>query len=152
MAKSELKFSEKNGDLIFEKFYSASPERVWEAITNPAKMKVWYFDVPEFRAEKGNEFSFIGGPPDGIQYKHICIVTEVVVEKKLAYTWRYDGYEGISKVIFELFPENGGTRLKLTHEGLDTFPSNNKDFAKNNFKAGWTEIVGTSLENYLEKK
>jgi hypothetical protein len=43
------------------------------------------------------------------------------------------------------------TRLKLTHEGLETFPQDNPDFAKESFTAGWTEIIGTLLKQYLEK-
>jgi hypothetical protein len=41
--------------------------------------------------------------------------------------------------------------LKLTHEGLETFPASNTDFAKENFVAGWTHIVGTSLKEFVEK-
>ena len=86
----------------------------------------------------------------GIQkYLHLCKVVEVVEGKKIAYTWKYDGYAGESKVTFELFEEGNKTRLKLTHEGLETFPADNKDLAKENFVAGWTEIIGTSLKNFL---
>jgi uncharacterized protein YndB with AHSA1/START domain len=151
MGKNELKFSEKNGGLVFVKFFSVPAKKVWEAITDPEKMKEWYFNVPMFRAVIGNEFHFMGGPPDGTQYKHLCKVTEVITEKKLSYTWKYDGYQGESTVVFELTPENGGTRLTLTHKGLDTFPSNIPDFDSSNFKAGWTEIIGTNLGHYLEK-
>ncbi|HEY8895376.1 MAG TPA: SRPBCC domain-containing protein, partial [Niastella sp.] len=59
-------------------------------------------------------------------------------------------YEGNSFVTFELYPEGNGTRLKLTHEGLETFPMN-PDFAKKNFMEGWTQIIGTSLKEFLEK-
>jgi hypothetical protein len=40
--------------------------------------------------------------------------------------------------------------LKLTHDGLETFPQNNPDFAKKNFATGWTEIVGESLKKFVE--
>ena len=50
---------------------------------------------------------------------------------------------------FELFAEGARTRLRLTHEGLETFPKL-PAFAKANFAAGWTEIVGTSLKNFVE--
>jgi uncharacterized protein YndB with AHSA1/START domain len=82
---------------------------------------------------------------------HLCKITEVVIGKKLSYSWRYDGYEGNSFVTFELFPEGNKTRLKLTHKGLETFPINNPDFAKENFIDGWTYITGTSLKEFLEK-
>ena len=82
---------------------------------------------------------------------HLCRVTEVVAQKKISYTWKYEGYEGCSHVIFELFPEGAGTRVRLTHEGLETFPESNPDLDSKNFVAGWTDILGNSLKKYLEK-
>lgn len=82
---------------------------------------------------------------------HLCVVTQVVENKKLAYTWRYDGYEGNSEVTFELFEEGEKTRLKLTHTGLETFPQNNPDFAPASFAAGWTEITGKMLKEFVEQ-
>ena len=70
--------------------------------------------------------------------------------EKLSHTWRYEGYEGNSILTFELFAEGDKTRLRLTHEGLETFPDK-PDFAKANFVMGWTSIIGTSLKNYFEK-
>ena len=73
-------------------------------------------------------------------------------QKKLTYSWRYDGYEGNSFVTFELFPEGNKTRLKLSHKGLETFPvTAHNDFAKENFMEGWTQIIGTGLKEYVEK-
>ena len=136
---------------IIERTYHASMDTVWQAITDKNKMKQWYFDLPEFKPEVGFEFSFTGGPPERA-YRHLCKVTEVIAGKKLTYSWRYDGYEGNSFVTFELFPEGNNTRLKLTHKGLETFPASNPDFAKENFVAGWNDIVGKSLKEFLEKK
>jgi len=108
------------------------------------------FDIPAFTPEVDAEFSFTGGTEEH-SYLHLCRITEVIPYKKLAYSWRYDGYEGNSIVTFELFDEGGITRLRLTHEGLDTFPADNPDFAKENFVQGWTYITGTSLPTFIEK-
>ena len=48
-------------------------------------------------------------------------VAEVVPERKLAYSWKYADYPGESLVTIELRAEGSGTRLKLTHSGLETF-------------------------------
>lgn len=140
----------KNEPLIIERTYHASADKVWKAITNKDQMRKWYFDLADFKAEPGFEFQFEGGPDDR-KYLHKCRITEVVAGKKLQYSWRYGGYEGNSFVTFEIFPEGDKTRLKLTHEGLETFPMNNPDFAKKNFMEGWNQIIGTSLKDYLEK-
>ena len=137
--------------LIVERTYNADIDTVWAAITDNRQMKKWYFDLEAFVPEVGFEFQFTGGPEDR-QYLHLCKVTEVVEGRKIAYSWRYDGYPGESVVSFELFEEGDKTRLKLTHEGLDTFPAANPDFAKNNFTEGWNQILGTSLRGYLEQE
>lgn len=139
-----------NEPFVIERTYNAPVEKVWKAITDREQMKEWYFDIAEFKAEKDFEFSFYGGDEKGEQYLHLCKIIEVVPNKKLKHSWRYDGYEGNSFVTFELFDEDGKTRMKLTHEGLETFPSI-PAFAKKNFAAGWTQIIGTSLKDFVEK-
>jgi uncharacterized protein YndB with AHSA1/START domain len=140
-----------SSDIVFERSYNAPIEKVWSAISNKEEMKKWYFDLAEFKPEKGFKFQFSGGPPEQ-SYLHLCEVKEVIPGKKLSYSWRYDGYEGDSLVTFELFDEGNKTRLKLTHSGLDTFPANNPHFAKKNFEAGWSDLTGVLLRDYLEKK
>lgn len=141
----------KNEAFVIERAYPAPVAAVWKAITDKDEMKNWYFVLQEFKPEVGFEFQFSGGPDENRQYLHLCKITEATVEKKLAYTWKYDGYEGNTLVTFELFPEDSVTRLKLTHEGLETFPADNPDFAVENFAEGWTSIIGTSLKEYLTK-
>ncbi|HVE56284.1 MAG TPA: SRPBCC domain-containing protein [Pyrinomonadaceae bacterium] len=139
-----------NQPIVVEKTFNAPAERVWRAITDKDEMKKWYFDLAEFKAEKGFKFQFTDGEPGGKQFLHLCEITEVVPEKKLTYSWRYDGYAGNSFVTFELFPQEDKTLLRLTHEGLETFPQETNDFAKENFAKGWNHIINTSLKEYLE--
>jgi uncharacterized protein YndB with AHSA1/START domain len=138
-----------NEPFVIERTYLAPAEKVWKAITEKEKMKQWYFDIKEFKPEVGCEFKFSAGS-DEKKYLHRCKITEVHPGNKLAYSWRYDGYEGMSSVTFELSGEGTSTKVKLTHEGLETFPSNNPDFAKESFKEGWTFIIGTALKKFVE--
>ncbi|MES2330442.1 MAG: SRPBCC domain-containing protein [Bacteroidota bacterium] len=139
-----------NEPIVMERVFNAPVQKVWEAISNKDEMKKWYFDLAEFKAEPGFEFSFLAGE-EGKEYLHLCRITEAIPGKKLSYTWRYDGYEGDSEVSFELFPEGDKTRLRLTHKGLETFPAQkNPDLKKENFVMGWTQILHTSLKNFLE--
>ncbi len=141
----------KTGPFVIERTFNAPLEKIWEAITDKAQMKQWYFDLPEFRPEVGFEFRFTGEGHNGEKYLHLCKITDLIVNKKLRYSWKYDNLEGMSYVTFELFEEGSNTRLKLTHEGLETFPANNPDFAKESFMEGWTHIIGKSLKEFIEK-
>ena len=139
--------------LTIERIYNAPVATVWKAITDKNEMKQWYFDLKKFNPLIGFEFQFPGQGKAGQKFLHLCKITDVVKNKKLRYSWRYDGYEGISFVTFELFEEGGKTRLKLTHEGLETFPKTaDNDFAQADFAEGWTHIIGTSLKEFLEKQ
>jgi uncharacterized protein YndB with AHSA1/START domain len=141
----------KNEPFVIERTLNASSERVWKAITNKDQMKEWYFNLTEFEPEVGFEFTFEGGSKE-MTYVHLCKITRVEPGKLLQYSWRYRDYPGNSFVTWELFPEDDKTRLKLTHEGLETFPTDNKDFARSSFEKGWTHIIGTSIVNFFEKQ
>lgn len=138
------------GKILIERTFDAPVEQVWMAITDKDQMKKWYFDIAEFIPEVGFEFKFEGGNEEK-RYLHSCKITEKRTNRKLAYSWRYDGQPGITQVIFELFPEGDATRLRLIHEGLESFPKGNPDLAEENFAAGWEHIIGTSLREFLEK-
>ena len=139
-----------NQPIVLEKTFHAPVNRVWQAITNKDEMKKWYFDLADFKAEKGFKFQFTAGEEGGRQFLHLCEITEVIPQKKLTYSWRYDGFTGNSFVTFELFEQGDKTLLKLTHEGIETFPNETSDFAKENFVEGWNQIINISLKEYLE--
>jgi uncharacterized protein YndB with AHSA1/START domain len=136
------------GTVVVERTFSAPPERIWKALTDVEEMRRWYFDLKEFKPEVGFEFEFIV-EHEGMKYHHLCKITEVIPQKKLVYTWRYKGHEGDSLVTFELFADGDKTRLKLTHEGLETFPKT-PSFARKSFMEGWTQIIGSSLKEFVE--
>ena len=135
--------------VVIERTFNAAVARVWEALTDADEMRVWYFDLKEFKPEVGFEFEFTV-EHEGTRYHHLCKIKEVIPQKKIAYTWRYAGEEGDSLVTFELFADGDKTRLKLTHEGLETFPKL-PAYARTNFEKGWTEIIGSSLKQYVEE-
>jgi len=135
--------------VIVERTVNAPVARVWKALTDVDQMRAWYFDLKEFKPQVGFEFEFIV-EHEGNTYHHLCKVTEVVPQKKIAYTWRYKGEPGDSLVTFELFPDGNKTRLKLTHTGIETFPRTSA-YARKNFEAGWTAIIGSELKQFVEK-
>ena len=135
--------------LIVERTLNAPASRIWEALTDNSKMKEGYFQLENFEPRVGFEFQFYGQGSKGEKYIHLCKITEVVVNQKLQYSWRYQGFPGSSLVTFELFEEGQSTRIRITHTGLDTFPQDSADFAPASFNMGWTELITVLLPKFL---
>ena len=136
--------------VIVERTLNAPVAKVWRALTDVDRMRQWYFDLKEFKPEVGFEFEFVV-EHEGNRYHHLCHITEVIPEKKIAYNWRYKGEPGDSLVTFELFADGEKTRVKVTHTGIETFPKT-PAYARKNFEAGWTSIIGTELKKFVERK
>jgi len=134
--------------IVIERILNAPVAKVWKALTDVDQMRQWYFDLKEFKPKVGFEFEFVV-EHEGNSYHHLCKVTDVVPQKKIAYTWRYKGEPGDSLVTSELFAEGDKMRLKLTHSGIETFPKT-PAYARKNFEAGWTAIIGTELKKFVE--
>ncbi|SEL79682.1 SRPBCC domain-containing protein [Parapedobacter koreensis] len=141
----------KNPPVVVEKELDIPVEKVWKAIANKDQLKQWYFDLDDFKPEVGFRFTFRGQGHKGEQYIHLCTITEVIPQRKLQYSWQYEGYPGYSLVSFELSEIGSKTRLRLTHHGLETFPQDGLDFAGKSFNGGWNEIIGKMLPGFLMK-
>jgi len=140
----------KTEPIIKQSVINASALKVWSALTEPEKVKLWFMNPEGFKPVVGNEFTMLA-TNKGKEYLHLCKVTEVIPEKKLSYTWKYKDTPGESFVTFELFPEGDKTKIKLTHEGLETFPQDNDDYARKNFDAGWTHLIEKAIKEFVEK-
>lgn len=133
-----------------ERILNAPVGRVWAALTEVDQMREWYFDLKEFIPRVGFEFEFVV-EHEGNRYHHLCRITEVIPERKISYTWRYQGDPGNSLVMFELFPDGNKTRLKLTHTGIETFPKT-PAYARKNFETGWNVLIGSELKQFVEAR
>jgi uncharacterized protein YndB with AHSA1/START domain len=134
--------------LIVERIVNAPVAKVWKAITDEVQLRQWFFNVDAFKPEIGFEFQFDGGK-DGICYRHLCKVTDVVIGKKLTYSWKYEGFAGNSFVTLELFPDGDKTRVKVTHTGLETLPMSKPGFLNGFYIPDWTAIIDMSLRNFV---
>ena len=138
--------------VVVERTFDAPMEAVWRAITDIDQMKQWYIpNIELFKPEVGfrTEFNVREGGQD---YLHLWEVTSVEPGRMIACRWKFGGYPGDSVVTFELSPEGGKTKLKLTHAGLETFrPEDNPGLARGAFAEGWTNLIGTALKEFVEK-
>jgi uncharacterized protein YndB with AHSA1/START domain len=131
---------------IGEQVYAAPVQTVWQALTDEAQMRVWYFpQLQHFTPVTGFKFMFTN---DGSSYQKEWRVTKVIPGRLLAHSWTYKNHSGYSEVTFELFDEGSNTWLKLTHTGIASFP-HDPHFARHRFEDGWKQILGTNLKNHL---
>lgn len=136
--------------LIIERSYNAPIQKVWAAITEKDQMKKWYFEFDEFKAEKGFKAQFTGGD-DKVQYLHEFEILECDPPNKLSHSWIYPEYEGYSVLTWELTAEGDAkTHVKLTHQGLESFPQQNPNFRRESFTQGWTYFIQEALPAYVE--
>ncbi|HYE47420.1 MAG TPA: SRPBCC domain-containing protein [Caulobacter sp.] len=104
-------------DLAFE--LEEPPEKVWRALTEPALLARW-LGPNDFRAEPGAVFT-VGGAPGAANDNATarCEVLTLEPGRRLRLSWK----EGVveSLITFTLEPgADGGSRLRLTHDGFVT--------------------------------
>ncbi len=141
----------KASPIIVEETLKAPVNRVWKALTDIHEMEQWYFEIDEFEPEIGFVFTFYGGSEEE-KYLHICKIKEVIPNARLSYSWQYEGLDGSSLVIFDLTQSGNDTLLRLTHEGVETFPQNKPDFRRDSFEKGWNDIIRIYLKEYVESE
>jgi len=132
-----------------ETVFDATKSQVWNALTNSETMKVWYFDIPNFKLAVGSEFSFYEGEKK--EYLHQGKILKVEDNKLFQHTWEHPQQsKGSSIVTWEIEElDDDKVKVKLTHEGLENFADAGPNFAPENFEMGWNAIVKTNLRNYL---
>jgi uncharacterized protein YndB with AHSA1/START domain len=136
--------------IIVEQTFRAPIEPVWRAITDPEQMRKWFFEpIAEFRPESGFATRFVVRSGD-IEYPHLWRVTQAIAPTRLVYEWSYEGFPGESFVAWDLAETSDGTRLRLTHTGIDSFPQDNPAFTRKSCEAGWNWFLCDRLKAFLE--
>ncbi len=138
--------------IIIEQSFNIPIKMVWSAFTNLDEMVKWYFEnIPEFKAEVGfvTKFDIVSGDRT---FPHIWTITEVIPEKKIAYRWQYENYDGDSTVEFNLLEENENTNLKLMVKIHEDFSDQIPEFRRESCIGGWTYFIKDRLKTYLEFK
>jgi uncharacterized protein YndB with AHSA1/START domain len=112
---------------IYRVYIRATPEAIWEAITNPEwTQRYGYRGMAEYDLRPGGKYRALaseelkaGGLPDVVVDGEVL---EVDPPRKLVHTWRFlwdeeVASEGPTRVTFEIEEDDiGVTRLTVTHE------------------------------------
>lgn len=140
-----------NENVIVTQKLNVPKEKIWNALTDKEQMKEWYFDIPDFELEIHKIFHFYE-PGNEKKYHHQCEILEIIPNKKLKHTWFYPEFSNQKSIVnWDLEDLEDDTLVTITHENLDNFKDLGKDFQKESFQQGWTEILGKSLKDFIKK-
>ena len=139
-----------NQSIIVEQNFNCSKIRVWEAITEPEQMKQWFFNnIPFFEPRVGFQTSFNVQSGDR-NFNHIWKIMDVVPYKSIKYHWSYEEYKGEGIVTFDLIEKDNQTILRLTNDGLESFPKDIPEFSRDSCRAGWEFFIRKNLREHLD--
>lgn len=144
--------SRANKSIVVEQLFNVSVNDVWAAITKVEEMKKWFFDnIPDFEPQVGFQTSFQVRSGERT-FTHLWEIVEVIPNERISYDWRYEEYEGQGLVTFELLKQGNKSLLRLTNQGLESFPNDIPEFARASCQGGWEYFIQQNLKAYLEKK
>jgi uncharacterized protein YndB with AHSA1/START domain len=125
--------------LTFDTYVRATPEQVWQALTDPAFVPRWRFGMSfETSWQVGSPLT--SRSPDGTG-----TVLDASPGKRLSYDWEMSGNPGPrSTVSFDLAPMGEITHLRTVHSDLDP-----ADPFCQIVTSGWPMIL-SSLKSLLE--
>ena len=136
--------------ICVEHILNASVEEVWSSITELDQMIKWFFDnIPSFEPTVGFETCFTVSTGER-SFPHIWKIIDVEANRKITYSWKYDGYDGDSLVHFELIPQNDKTLIRLTAEILEDFSDDIPEFKIESCIGGWNYFIKESLSKYID--
>jgi uncharacterized protein YndB with AHSA1/START domain len=101
-------------------FFAASRETVWSYLTDKDKLATWFFQGEADLAE-GENYSLVEIAEDGsVEKKCWGTVQKMDPPSTLVYTFTFAPLGGsLTTVTWTLEEAHGGTRLSLSHEGID---------------------------------
>lgn len=137
--------------IIVEELFDAPKSAIWNAITDPKEMVLWYFEnIEAFLPEKGFQTEFKVESGDRT-FTHQWRVTDVKTKQKITYDWKYAEYPGDAYVSWELIDKGTKTLLRLTCVGIESFPSEIPEFTRESCHAGWKYFIQGRLQDYMDK-
>ncbi|UVI29520.1 SRPBCC family protein [Paenibacillus spongiae] len=113
--------SAKHSTFVIERNYKHSPARLFAAWAGQAAKAAWFPKADEFDFRVGGREYNRGGPPGGPIFTFDACYQEIVPDRRIVYSYTLDMEEtrlSVSVTTVEFKPEDGGTRLIYTEQGV----------------------------------
>jgi len=111
---------------------NAPASKVWEHITDPAKIATWFTPM-DFAPKVGHHFTLNSKCGGGLS----CVVQEVVPQRKLVYTFPIADFKIDTLVTFTLEQSGAATKLTLLHTGFDQLTAAQMAEVAPKYDGGW---------------
>ena len=131
-------------EILSEIEIAAAPERVFQALIDPAQVVAWWgqgnlYRCTEFSSDprpSGN-WHCVGVRPDGSTFEVKGQYLEFDPPRLLLHTWIASWTKAAKTTVrWELEPIQGGTRVRLRHTGLAAYPELAQSYQ------GWPRMLG----------
>jgi uncharacterized protein YndB with AHSA1/START domain len=144
IARTSFTIDPKKPTVVIQRLFDAPPRLVFEASTKPEYLARWWgfrdSKLIECRVDlrPGGQWRFVLRMPDGSEHGFGGVYREVVPDKRLVYTFKYDGYPDAEAVETVVFEEQRGKTL-LTTTVLHTSIENRDGHVSSGMESGATE-------------
>ena len=127
--------------IVLERVYNHPVERVWDALTDPAKMTIWFLKAEwDFRPGGRIAFTF----PDEAKTRTYGTFTAIEPLRLMEFIWHNDDGQPDELARWELFDQGSKTRLVLTYTRV-------QENMATSVSTGW-HIVLNDFGNFLDGK
>lgn len=111
------------GSIEREIYIEASPEIVFDVVSNPEHLRQWWPDDARYEPTPGSVGEIVFGDPDAGGGAVPFTVVEVLPPRTFSFRWIHPADEvaavGNSLLVtFDLVPSGGGTLLRMTETGF----------------------------------
>jgi uncharacterized protein YndB with AHSA1/START domain len=136
-----------NTEFIYTIYIRTTPERVWNAITNPEFTRQYWGHENVSAWKKGSKWQHVSSD-DQRTVKLVGEVLESIPPKRLVLTWAEPDDSSPrsdhSRVTFEIEPIGDMVQLNVIHSNLKA----GSEMARN-IASGWPRVL-SSMKSYLE--
>jgi len=138
--------------IVSEILIAAPPERVFQALIDPAQVLQWWGEIGIYRCQEfeadlrvGGKWRSAGVGQGGGSFEAKGEYLEIDRPRLLVYSWVASWTGDVKTTVrWELEPKGKGTLVRIRHSGFAAHP----DLAKS--YSGWPRMLGW-LEAYLDK-